>query len=115
LFHPFGFGFEQILANFWVFPRQADEAWRQMRYLRDEYSTRVFGAAKKNRVIRALAIGLSRRYNVVIKSRIIKGLRSFASDASTAGDEPLPGKPVTLSPFREQRFRNVLSPHTSRQ
>jgi hypothetical protein len=99
LFHPFGFGFEQILANFWVFPRQANEAWRQMRYLPDEYSTRVFASAKKTRVARHLAVGLSRRYNAVIKSRIIKALRSFASEASTAGDEALPGKPVTRSAF----------------
>jgi hypothetical protein len=99
LFHPFGFGFEQILANFWVFPCQADEAWRQMRYLRDEYSTRIFASAKKTSIAGHLAVGLSRRYNAVIKSRIIKALRSFASEASTAGDGVLPGKPVTHSAF----------------
>jgi hypothetical protein len=74
LFHPFGFGFEQILTNlrFWA---PSFFLWRQMLYLPDEYSTRVLAHAKKSGVVFPCGKRLSRQYNAVIKFHDFKGLR----------------------------------------
>jgi hypothetical protein len=99
LFHPFDFGFEQILANFCVFQRQADRAWRQMRISATNIAQGFLPRQKKSRFTQHLALQLSQGYNAVTKSSIINGIRSFAREASTAGDGVMPVKPVSLSPF----------------
>jgi hypothetical protein len=47
LFHPFGFGFEQISYELEVLGAERTTFWRQMRYLPVEYSTRVFAPQRK--------------------------------------------------------------------
>jgi hypothetical protein len=91
LFHPFGFGFQQVLfpASLRAVPRRnirqmraanAGKDRRARSFVRSPTIALAFGGLQRNhgRYV-ACGLGLSRQYNAVVKSLIFKGLQRFAA------------------------------------